>query len=131
MFRFIAFFREPRIGSRLYRKRLGQGRAVTVILQDDAFDLKGLFLDFERKIEREDVVDGKLIPLSHEEVKRRGGKRSLTVAISYEAAEALEIALNAALWELRIRRFRQNFVASMMAVWFEMLRISHPVRSSK
>ena len=93
----------------LYRRRLGSGRTVSVVVADNGFELKDLMVRFERKIEQEDVANGQLKPVSLEEVKKRGGKRSTTISLSYESAEALNSVLKTALKDARRRRIWHDF----------------------
>ncbi len=104
----------------VYRKRLGSGRAVSVIVSDSCLELNNLVVRFERKIESSDVVNGKLIQISHEEIKRRGAKRSTTIALSYESAEALQVALKSALRDVRKRHFWHTFSNRIMFSLFEL-----------
>lgn len=96
-------FSKPTSVSMKYMSR-ASGRTVSVTVLDDPLGLKNLCIKFERKIESGDVVDGKLISLVREKVKRRGGKRSVTIALSYESAKALRSTLDSALKDARKRR---------------------------
>lgn len=96
---------EPRRTPLYYAMRRRGGRVVGVGVSDDGFALNNLLLRFERKIEKGDLENGKLVPITQEKVKRRGGKRSVSLHISYEAAEDLHKALTSALKDARKRRF--------------------------
>ena len=122
MFKIFSLLAEPLKVPMLYLKRLGSGRVVSVIVSDKGLELDNLVLRFERKIERTDVVNGKLTQISLEEVKRRGAKRSTTIALSYESAEALHSTLGRALKDARRRRNWHNFSNRMMPVLFESSR---------
>ena len=122
MFKYLRLLMEPLRVPVVYRKRLGSGRAVSVIVSDNCLESDSLVVKFERKIKPSDVVDGKLVQISHEEVKRRGGKRSMTFALSYESAEALQIALKGALRDARQRRFWHTTSNKIMFSIFEFSR---------
>jgi len=122
MLRLFSLFTEPLRVPMLYRRRLGSGRAVSVIISDKGLELDNLVLRFERKIEHGDVVNGKLTKISLEKVKKRGAKRSTTIALSYESAEALHSTLGSALKDARRRRIWHNFSNRIMSAIFESTR---------
>jgi len=92
--------------------RHGNGHAVSVITQVGKGD--GVRLVFEKKIERGDVVEGNLVQHAREVTKRRGGKRSTSLAISYEDSEALYAMLGRALRDERRRRYGRAFMMRMV-----------------
>ena len=108
-------FRKPRYLR--YFRHWGTGRSVSVCISEK--DTQQLVLRFERKIEGDDVLDGKLVHVAVEEVTRRGGKRSTTIAISHESAEALHSILKPALKSMRKsmrrRRLRNWFMNSVLS----------------
>ncbi len=114
MFRHFTQLLEPLRLPMVYRKRLGSGRTVSVFVSDECLELNKLVIRFERKIEASDVVAGKLVPVTLERVKRRGGKRRTSLALSYESAEALQLALKGALKDARKRRFWHNLSNRLM-----------------
>ena len=63
-------------------------------------------LVFQKNIEKGDVCEGKLISSVLEEVKHRGGKRTTSLDLTYESAEALHRVLKLALKDMRKRRSR-------------------------
>ena len=95
-------------------QRLGNGRAVSVFVP--AGDPEALVLLFERKIDSEDVRNGKLLPLTVQTTKRRGGKRAVTLVVSYESAEALHKMLGIGLKRLRRRRLGRELLATLWGV---------------
>lgn len=103
-------FRKPRCLR--YFRHWGSGKSVSVCVSEKGAEQ--LVLRFERKIEDDDVIGGKLVPIALEEVVRRGGKRSTTIAISHESAEALQVMLKPALKSMRknirARRIRHRFM---------------------
>lgn len=109
MFGFKEFFGKPQ--RYLAHK---DGRAVSVCISSK--DLDSLMLIFERRIEQSDVVNGKLVPVSSERVKRRGGKRKLVFKLSYEGAEDLHRLLGQALKDTRHRRRARDFFERMFTV---------------
>ena len=102
-----------------YMRRLGSGRAVSVFVSDKPLDLNNLVLKFERKIEAGDVENGRLLPVSTTEVKRRGAKRVTSIALSYETAEALHKVLGTALRDARKRQIHHQFSNQIMSMLFE------------
>lgn len=96
-----------------YNLRSGSGKSISATVSDSGFELNNLLVHFERKIGPGDLKDGKLLPMSKEEVKRRGGKRSLTLSVSYDAAENLYKVLEAALKDAR-RRKRRHGMQSLL-----------------
>lgn len=127
LFRFLKLFAEPLKVPMQYRKRLGSGRVVSVVVSDNGFELNSLEVKFERKIEHSDVVGGKLISTSHEEVKRRGAKRHTTIALSYQSAEALHAVLGGALRDARKRHFWLDLSTRVISGLFEsMPRLAAP-----
>ena len=103
MLRLQGLFQKPKNVPMLYRQRLGNGRTVSVVVSDSVFELDNLVVVFERKIESGDVEEGRLRPIAIHEVKKRGGKRSTTMALTYETAEALHQTLGTALRDARCR----------------------------
>jgi hypothetical protein len=126
MFRYLSLLREPIRVPMLYRRRLGSGRTVSIVVSDRSLELNNLVLRFERKIESSNVVDGKLARISFEEVKKRGGKRSTTLALSYESAEALYVTLGGALKDARKRHIWHQFSNWMMSVVFAPMNLPFP-----
>ena len=88
-----------------YCSPAGQGRAASIQFADPS----SLRVRLQQKIESGDVKNGKLVPLAREEMTRRGGKRSVTMEVPYENAEALHRALGCALKAARKERFRYAF----------------------
>jgi hypothetical protein len=84
-----------------YRVRRSGGTVIAGVSGDGDGPIQ---LVFTKRIERSDVVKGRLLPTSREMVKRRGGKRLTTITLSYESAEALYQALKPALKDARRRR---------------------------
>jgi hypothetical protein len=83
----------------------GNGRATSVTTVP-----KGLLISFERKIAANDVVDGKLLPVVVQEVKRRGGKRYAAVTVSLEGAEELHELLGHVLAQRRRQTLFQDII---------------------
>jgi len=108
----------PQKSIRYFRSLGFSGRAVSVFVDQEHDDM---IIKFERKIERSDVVEGALLPIAMHTTKQRGGKRSVSLAISYESAEALHAALGRALRETRGRR---TFADIMRRTW-EMMYVAH------
>lgn len=123
MFRYFTLLTEPLKVPMMYQKRLGSGRRVLVVVSDEGLELDNLIVRFERKIERSDVVDGKLVRISHEEVKHRGAKRSTTITLSIETAEALHLTLGRALRDARKRHLWHELSNRMMSNFFETLHV--------
>ncbi len=96
------------------------GGATSVYVAGDG--TKPMFLVFEKKIGRNDVVDGKLLPVVEEKVKRRGGKRHTTICVSHEGAEALYKALKPALKEMKRRRRTRMFAGRIFVAFEHMIR---------
>jgi len=92
-------------------QRLGNGRAVSVTVPRG--DPVALELRFEHKIGKDDVTAGKLKPLALQIAKRRGGKRSVSILVTYESAEALHAELGKALKKLRRRRIGEVFMTTL------------------
>jgi len=86
--------------------QFGSGRCVSVFVND--IDLDNVVLQFERHLGSSDIADGKLIPLTLEKVKKRGGKRLTRIRISYETAEALYAILKPALKDARQRQEQER-----------------------
>lgn len=90
---------------------LGKGKSVSVTPAQNCYlfgDTGTLSIQVERKIGRNDVKNGKLLPMAQETTKRRGGKRSLTMDLPFETAEALHYALGK---ELRAARLRRTLIS--------------------
>ncbi len=91
--------------------RPGGGRSVLVSMPPNASS--GYEIKLVRKIGRGDVKAGKLLPSCLQKVKRRGGKRVLTMRVSEENAEALHTALGIA---LKANRKKQWFLKLILAL---------------
>lgn len=91
-----------------YMMPSGGGRAVRAYVSDR--DTNCISLSFERKITRNCVADGNLLPITIEKTKRRGGKRSLNFTISCESAEALLKVLKPAVRDARKRQNKANTI---------------------
>src|SRR3989344_3882710 len=123
MFRYLSLLSDPLRVPMIYRKRLGGGRAVSIIVADNGLELGNLVMRFERKIEPSDILHGKdakrsgrLRPTAIHKIKRRGGKRLTTILLTYETAEALQKTLDIALKDARKRHARHSFVSRDMSV---------------
>lgn len=108
----------PQKSIRYFRSLGSSGRAVSVFVDQGRDDM---IIKFERKIEHSDVVGGALLPIAMHTTKQRGGKRSVSLAVTYESAEALHAALGCALRETRRRRTFANIVHR---TW-EMMYVAH------
>jgi hypothetical protein len=84
------------------------GRTIKVIVPSLG-SARPLTVAFERKIAREDVHEGKLIPRFRESIKRRGGKQLTRIDLTPEEAEALYIILKPAIKTMQ-RRKLQNML---------------------
>lgn len=108
----------------VYRQRLGRdGVAASVVVSNkNCCMLNDLTIKLERKIIPEDVTAGKLNSTAVQKVKKRGGKRSTTLTVSLEGAEALHLALTAALEDAR-RRSSQHLVTK------HIMMLTHDLKS--
>jgi len=103
----------------VYGARQGNGWTAKVGIRDENLDR--VVMQLEKKIGPSDVAHGKLIPVAKEIVKRRGGKRWVSVPVSYENAEALYCALGLALKDLRQRRRKREHDEAIMQATNEVL----------
>ncbi len=105
MFGLISLFKKPLTVPVLYFEKPAPRKMMGVEVVDDGFQRVVLALTFQRPVEKTDFKNGAFIPPVTCKFKRRGGKVSTTVCLTYESAEALHKSLGRALKDARHRRF--------------------------
>ena len=116
---FIKPIRVPMV----YQVRSGGGRALSVFVSDDHDRVGRLLIRAQRKIEKEDVQNGRLLPIAIEETKHRGGKRSVEIAFDLKGAEMLHRILGRALKDARGRERGHKIGRQIMSFLYHHERV--------